>query len=98
MWGGQASGYGGFAEWSQAEGAREPDAESCVKACDPVVGHDAQATPKGLGLSRWERLPDIEDAKEDETEQQIFPAKGRLVGDEAERRRRPGICCSPPYR
>ena len=55
--------------------AREPQSDCGVNACDPVVCHDAPAAGKGLGLSRWERLPDIENAKKYKTQQQIFPVE-----------------------
>jgi hypothetical protein len=83
---------------SQAEGAGEPDGEGGVNGCDPIVGHDAQAARKRLRLSRGKGLPYIEHAEKNETEQQIFPAQRGLIGDEAGRGRRPGICSSPPYR
>src|SRR6202035_5381731 len=83
---------------SQAEGAGEPDGECGINACDPIVGHYTQAARKRLRLSRGKRLPYIEHAEKNKTEQQIFPAKRGLVGDEAGRGRGPGIWCSPPNR
>jgi hypothetical protein len=74
---------------SKPGSARKPQSDRGINAGDPVIRHDTPATGKRLGLSRWKRLPDIENAKKYKTEEQIFPVEGRA--HDYETRRHGGI-------
>ena len=69
----------------QSCAASEPEADSCVEACDPIVRHNAQAAGQRFGLASREWLPNIEQPKKYKTHEEIFPVEWGSGGHKSQR-------------
>src|SRR6266478_6253324 len=58
-----AGNYQRYASGLQSQNSEEPESECSISACDPVIGHDAQAARQKFRVARRKRFPDIENRK-----------------------------------